>query len=165
MNCKISCSFGEIVDKVTILKIKEKNAKSKESLFNIKNELDVILDENPEVCKSDKLFSKLSEINNKLWELEDLIREKSRKKEFDVDYIRCAEEIHITNDERYNIKRKINDKYNSNLKEEKIYNKELEINNADLLNLEKGKYLYTNGNFKESLEIIEEVMIKYEKYR
>ncbi len=165
MNCKISCSFGEIVDKVTILKIKQKNTKSNESLFNIKKELSIILDENPEVCKSDKLFSKLSEINNKLWELEDLIREKSRKKEFDVDYIRCAEEIHITNDERYNIKRKINDKYNSNLKEEKIYNKELEINNADLLNLEKGKYLYTNGNFKESLEIIEEVMIKYEKYR
>ena len=132
MNCKISCSFGEIVDKVTILKLKEKNAKSKESLFNIKNELNVILDENPKVCESDKLFSKLSEINNKLWKLEDLIREKSRKKEFDDDYIRCAEEIHITNDEKYNIKRKINDKYNSNLKKEKIYNKELEINNADL---------------------------------
>ena len=106
MNCKISCSFGEIVDKVTILKIKEKNAKSKESFFNIKNELDVILDENPKVCKSDKLFSKLSEINNKLWELEDLIREKSKKKEFDLDYIKYAEYIHITNDERYNIKKK-----------------------------------------------------------
>ena len=70
---------------------------------------------------TDELFTQLSDVNKTLWDLEDSIREKSKKKEFDNIYINYAEEIHIRNDERYKIKRKINEKYNSSIVEEKIY--------------------------------------------
>ena len=122
MICKISCSFGEIVDKVTILKIKEKKAQTTHVLTNIQSELKAIQQETPCVNNKDPLFEELSSINQQLWELEDSIREKSRLKEFDKKYIEYAELIHITNDKRYMIKKKINEKYNSCLKEEKIYN-------------------------------------------
>ena len=121
MQCKISCSFGEIVDKVTILKIKKSKAINEIALGNITKELTIISQENPQVNTDDILFTQLSKINNELWCLEDLIREKSRTKEFDSDYIKYAELIHKTNDERYLIKKQINEKYKSNLKEEKIY--------------------------------------------
>ena len=81
MQCKISCSFGEIVDKVTILKIKQSKANNKEALSNITKELTIIQKENPQVNNDDILFTDLSNINNELWILEDLIREKSNKKE------------------------------------------------------------------------------------
>ena len=120
MLCKISCSFGEIVDKVTILKIKKGKAKDKNILRNIVKELVVITKENPSVSQNDKLFQELSEINKQLWTLEDNIREKGEK-EFDQDYIKYAELIHKTNDKRYLLKKQINEKYNSYLREEKIY--------------------------------------------
>lgn len=121
MDCKISCSFGEIVDKVTILAIKKKHAVNQDALRNINNELAVIQKENPIVKTDDILFDDLSSINQCLWELEDLIRAKSKLKEFDEAYIQCAENIHKMNDRRYLIKRRINEKYQSYLKEEKLY--------------------------------------------
>ena len=113
MKCKISCSFGEVVDKLTILKIKEKKAINDEILYNIRNEMNAICSEIKEVNNTDPLFSELFNINNKLWILEDLIREKSRKQEYDPQYILYSENIHKTNDKRYEIKRKINSKYDS----------------------------------------------------
>lgn len=121
MNCKISCSFGEIIDKVTILKIKLNKATNKLALNNIKQELNIIETENPIVLNDDKLFSDLSIINNTLWNLEDKIRIKSTNNEFDQEYIDYAESIHKTNDKRYLLKKEINEKYKSLLKEEKIY--------------------------------------------
>ena len=120
MNCKISCSFGEIIDKVTILNIKRQKAKNQEALFNIQTELRLIENDNPQIKTEDKLFELLYDTNLKLWNLEDQIREKSAKKEYDSEYIKCAELIHTTNDLRYKIKRKINEKYGSLIKEEKI---------------------------------------------
>lgn len=123
MDCKISCSFGAIVDKVTILAIKKKHAVNQDALRNINNELSVIQKENPIVKTDDIFFDDLSSINQCLWELEDLIRAKSKLKEFDEAYIQCAENIHKMNDRRYLIKRRINKKYQSYLKEEKLYKK------------------------------------------
>ena len=167
MDCKISCSFGEVVDKVTILKIKQKKAKTQQSLKNIEKELNLLIEENPLVKNNDELFDKLSKINNKLWILEDLIREKSKLKEFDSKYIEHAENIHIFNDERYEVKRKINEKYKSNLFEEKIFNKsnEIVIDENDIIDLENGKKLYTDGKYIESFTIIENIMLKYENYK
>ena len=165
MNCKISCSFGEIVDKVTILKIKQSKATNPNALLNIRKELTIIQKENPKVNNKDTLFEKLSEINKKLWVLEDSIREKSKKKEFDRQYIEYAESIHITNDQRYLVKKQINEKYNSNLKEEKIYNtNKVFVDLNDIKKLEKGKKLYTEGYYNESKSCIEKIMKKYENY-
>jgi hypothetical protein len=103
MQCKISCSFGEIVDKITILRIKSKNITNIKALKNINLELKTIQDEIPLTNTKDNLFDKLHKINQKLWILEDIIREKSKNKIFDDTYIQIAESIHKTNDERCNI--------------------------------------------------------------
>lgn len=75
----------------------------------------------PKVKSNDILFYKLYDINRILWDLEDNIRIKSLKKEFDEEYIKYAENIHKENDRRYLLKKEINEKYNSFLIEEKIY--------------------------------------------
>ena len=80
MDCKIYCSFGELIDKITILKIKEKKATDDNQLQNIKKELLLIQKDNILCNINDSLFNELYNINNKLWILEDLIREKSKKK-------------------------------------------------------------------------------------
>jgi len=167
MKCYISCSFGEIVDKVSILKIKSKKSTDKTALKNIQLELDTILKETPLANEEDSLFTDLYKINNKLWVLEDLIREKSNKKEFDDDYIRFAEDIHKTNDKRYKVKRQINDKYGSELKEEKIYKKKETHpvpNQNDLQLLEKGKHNFTLGNYSKSYTELHSLTEKFKNY-
>ena len=66
-------------------------------------------------------FNDLYLTNKKLWNLEDNIRNKSKKKEYDELFIQYAEQIHITNDIRYSIKKELNKLYSSDIKEEKIY--------------------------------------------
>ena len=156
MKSSISCSFGEIVDKVTILCIKQTKLKDNTTLTNISLELETIRKENPLVNNTDILFDELYKINKKLWILEDIIRDKSSKKSFDKQYIDCAESIHTTNDERYQIKRKINIKYGSELIEEKGYAQS--HTKSDLDQLERGKQCYTEGKYTESYEIISKIM-------
>ena len=166
MTCKISCSVGEIIDKISILNLKKEKSKTKESLFNIEKELSIIQNENLFLNKNDQLFYVLHKINSELWLLENNIREKSKNKEFDQQYIDYAESIHKTNDLRYKIKKQINEKYNSNIIEEKIYNlkdvNSKDCNTIQLLNI--GKDNYTNGNYVNSLRIIESIMKKYKDY-
>ena len=152
MKCKISCGFGDVIDKITILKIKSSKIIDKESLKNINHELKTIQDENPLANENDNLFNDLHKVNKKLWVLEDLIRDKSNKKQFDERYINIAESIHKTNDERCRLKKSINLKYNSEIIEEKSYNKQKDIfpENDDIEKLEKGKNLYTTGLYNES---------------
>ena len=167
MNCKISCSFGEIIDKVTILNIKRQKIKNKDALLNIQTELDLIEKENEKIKIRDELFEKLYDTNLKLWYLEDKIREKSSKKEYDEKYIEYAELIHITNDLRYEIKRQINNKYNSLIKEEKNYDtskgEENNYNDNDYKKLNEGKILYTKGEYEKSMKILSSLIKKYKK--
>ena len=184
MKCKITCSVGDLIDKITILKIKLNKIKRKDALENIKIELDTITNENPLSNKEDKLFTDLYQVNLKLWFLEDCIRMKSKKKEFDEQYISYAENIHIKNDERYKIKKSINEKYNSELIEEKSYieniepknNSKLPFNNKDNKNdlfiteedkilLENGKCNYNEGNYNESLNILVFLINKFKNYQ
>ena len=179
MNCTISCSFGEVVDKMTILKIKQTKATNPIALSHIEKELTTITTEIPQVNTHDMLFEQLSQVNKKLWILEDLIREKSKKHEFDNNYINYAESIHIENDNRYRIKKQINEKYNSHLKEEKIYSQiqqehhienhqttkpQIIVQQEDITTLEIGKQLYTNGEYSQSMTCIQNIMDKYKHY-
>lgn len=165
MKCSISCSFGDVVDKVTILKIKLQKIKNEEALKNIKHELDTIQTEIPLVKEKDILFITLHKINEKLWDLEDIIREKSKNKLFDNSYIQTAESIHATNDSRCNLKRTINMKYNSEIIEEKSYKETpLIISDIDKHNLELGKYSYTTGEYEKSYKILFGLMSTYKKY-
>tara|TARA_Y100001968_G_scaffold235911_1_gene219102 strand:- start:2490 stop:2891 length:402 start_codon:yes stop_codon:yes gene_type:complete len=115
-------SIGELIDKITILEIKRDNIKG-HKLVNVKRELEslkLILEKEKLEFDMD-LFNSLKEINNTLWHIEDKIRVKENKQQFDMEFIQLARSVYKKNDERASIKRKINQKYNSEFVEEKSY--------------------------------------------
>ena len=119
---KIEVSNGEIVDKLTILLIKQERIKDEAKLKNVKKEIEVIEKISDSIVSRDsKEFLRLLGINKELWAIEDHIREKERRKEFDDIFISLARSVYFTNDERAEVKRAINDVSRSNLFEEKLY--------------------------------------------
>jgi hypothetical protein len=121
---KIEVSIGEIVDKLSILKIKTEFIKDDEKLKNVKKEYDYLYDivfNEMKIEQSD--FSEMVSINKKLWDIEDDIRDKERAKEFDDEFIRLARAVYVTNDKRADVKKVINIKYGSLFVEEKSYQK------------------------------------------
>lgn len=124
MKIKIPVSAGELVDKITILKIKKKNVIDQDKKVNIDRELDFLTDIYNEINnekKLDSFLNKLLEVNQKLWEIEDEIRVLERKKQFDEDFILLARSVYIENDKRFEIKNEINNFLGSAIKEEKLY--------------------------------------------
>ena len=119
---KIPVSLGELVDKITILKIKLKFL-SGQKKANVKNEYDLLNKElrNSSIIIREDLIEDLQMTNQKLWELEDKIRVKELNNDFKEDFVELARNIYKLNDKRYEIKNKINKKYNSIIFEEKIY--------------------------------------------
>ena len=123
----IPVSWGELFDKITILEIKIENLQEKNALNNVKTEhdqLNTIYNNNfliDEIARV--LFNDLKEINQKLWDIEDKIREKEKSKKFDKEFIELARSIYFTNDERSRIKRSINETFGSKITEEKSYSK------------------------------------------
>jgi len=119
-------SKGELVDKVTILQIKLENIKDNNKTNNIRkeyNELKRIMESEIDILEEDEDYQDLLEINRKLWKIEDDIRDKERKKQFDEEFIELARSVYFTNDERSNIKKRINISEGSSLIEEKSYQK------------------------------------------
>ena len=119
---KIPVSLGELVDKITILKIKLKFLSGQKKV-NVKNEYDLLNNElrNSSIIIREDLIEDLQMTNQKLWELEDKIRVKELNNDFKEDFVELARNIYKLNDKRYEIKNKINKKYNSIIFEEKIY--------------------------------------------
>jgi len=115
-------SIGELIDKITILEIKQINMTGIK-LKNINKEMkllkNILQDKNLEI--NIDLIKNLKKINKKLWEIEDNIRIKESKQEFDEEFIKLARSVYIENDKRASIKKEINQKYNSDLVEEKSY--------------------------------------------
>lgn len=127
MNIEISISVGELLDKLSILEIKLSNIKDDKKLQNVKKEYDLlkkIVDEKLQSFQELSSMQKsLFEVNSTLWNIEDDIRIKESKKEFDHEFIDLARLVYITNDKRFNIKNSINDLFGSEIKEEKGYQK------------------------------------------
>lgn len=124
IDCPIS--LGELVDKITILEIKSVKVSDIKKLENIQKELSLLSQKlsELEVLKDDetqKDKDSLFEINSKLWEIEDLIRDREHNQTFDEEFIKLARSVYITNDERFRVKNSINLRYNSLIREEKSY--------------------------------------------
>ena len=119
---KIEVSNGEILDKLTILKIKLKNIKDEEKLKHVRTEHDFLENISMNIHYDTNLFEQLLIINNKLWDIEDAIRNKERAKEFDDEFITLARSVYFTNDKRAKIKKDLNIQTNSNFVEIKSYN-------------------------------------------
>lgn len=119
----VPISIAELVDKITILKIKMNYASDKVKLQNIQNEYNQLssLFNEQNLTENDDDFLDLLKINEKIWHTEDAIRQKEKSKEFDDDFIQFARNIYYLNDDRANVKKKINIKHNSYIIEEKLY--------------------------------------------
>ncbi|WP_426287639.1 DUF6165 family protein [Luteibacter sp. E-22] len=118
-------SYGELLDKMTILQIKLQEIKDEAKLANVRNELE-LLDatwKNDKASETDiaEETARLLAVNQRLWKIEDDIRMKERAQAFDDEFIQLARSVYIENDERAAIKREINLKLGSTLVEEKSY--------------------------------------------
>lgn len=119
---KIEVSVGEIVDKLSILTIKKNNISDTTKLNNVIKEHDYLNDivfNELKISKDD--FFNLVLINERLWDIEDKLRDKEREKSFDDDFVELARSVYFTNDKRAEIKKEINIKYGSLFVEEKSY--------------------------------------------
>lgn len=124
---EIEVSNGEIIDKLTILRIKLKFITDPEKLANLNKEYEylstkatLIIDQTY-IKDLEKLIEELQFVNMKLWIIEDEIRKKEQLKNFDDEFIGLARQVYITNDNRAELKKRINLISNSRFIEEKSY--------------------------------------------
>ena len=122
---KVPISPGELLDKITILRIKSQRMIDPQKLHNVRLELDAL-----QGTWASSAFAgfdieadvhALMTVNERLWVIEDDIRDKERARAFDADFIRLARAVYVENDERAAIKRRINVKLGSTIVEEKSY--------------------------------------------
>ena len=115
---------GELIDKISILHIKNKNIKDDEKLKLIREELKLLtitLDGHLKKNDIQEFLDALIKINSELWIIEDQIRDCERSKKFDEKFISLARSVYITNDKRSEIKLDINKKFGSEIVEVKSY--------------------------------------------
>ena len=123
----VEVSIGELLDKVSILEIKQEKIRDTEKLRFINNEHSVLKDQLDKNVKSDekldKLYQSLKKINSKLWLIEDEKRLCEKEKDFGEKFIKLSRDVHFLNDDRAKIKLKINNHTGSKIKEIKEYTK------------------------------------------
>ena len=121
----VEVSVGELLDKISILEIKQEKIKDAESLTFIKDEYIILKAELDKNVKKDEnlknLFNSLKEINSKLWVIEDNKRMCEKNKDFGENFIKLSRDIHFLNDKRAKIKLEINNHTGSKIKEIKEY--------------------------------------------
>lgn len=116
---------GELIDKITILRIKSERISDPAKLKNVRTELDILQKtQAAEVPQSDemvRLEDALKTVNEALWEIEDDIRDCERQGDFGEEFIRLARAVYVTNDKRAALKKEINLLLGSAIVEEKSY--------------------------------------------
>ncbi len=121
----VPISYGELIDKITILEIKSERIADAEKVANVRRELDLLEQTWSESAASANDISqartRLKHINEQLWDIEDQIRLKEGARAFDDAFIKLARAVYVTNDQRAAVKREINVALGSELVEEKSY--------------------------------------------
>ena len=122
MSLLVNVSVGELWDKYTILLIKRDKVDSVDRRRLVETEIAVL---EPVISQfaygNNPLFLRLKTVNECLWNIEDKIRDKEADQRFDYEFIELARCVYFTNDERAEIKRQINDEFNSDIREVKCY--------------------------------------------
>ena len=130
MRIEIPVSFGELIDKLTILEIKKSKLTDNEKLKNIQLEFELLNKKYQTKLKDTKelqvFYDALLEVNHKLWKIEDKIRILENNKEFNEEFIDLARSVYKSNDERFAIKNEINKTFDSEIQEQKEYETILE---------------------------------------
>ena len=121
----VEVSVGELLDKISILEIKQGKIKDPKKLEFINDEYNILKDQFDKNVKSgeklDNLFQSLKEINSKLWVIEDEKRMCEKNSDFGEKFVKLSRDVHFLNDERAKIKLLINDQSGSKIKEVKQY--------------------------------------------
>ena len=121
----VEVSIGELLDKISILEIKQEKIKDPEKLKFINNEHSILKDQLEKNIKTDdklnNLYQSLKEINSKLWRIEDDKRQCEKDKNFGEKFIKLSRDVHFLNDDRAKIKLEINNHTGSVIKEIKEY--------------------------------------------
>jgi hypothetical protein len=120
----VPVSPGELIDKITILRIKSKRMTDATKLANVRHELELLEKTWKDAIGSIDLAAEeraLEEVNQRLWVIEDDIRDKEGARAFDARFIELARAVYIENDERAAIKKRINTRLGSKIVEEKSY--------------------------------------------
>ena len=126
MIINIPISLGELIDKISILVIKEKKIKDEKKNNLIREELTLLRKTLNEAANNNSInnyLNQLIEVNSALWKIEDEIRDCEKNKKFDQKFIELARSVYITNDKRAEIKLEINNKFGSKIVEVKSYTK------------------------------------------
>ena len=119
-------SLGELIDKISILVIKEKKITDEKKNNLIREELTLLKKTLNEVANNNSInnyLNQLIDVNSTLWKIEDEIRDCEKNKKFDQKFIELARSVYITNDKRAEIKLEINNKFGSKIVEVKSYTK------------------------------------------
>ena len=123
----VEVSVGELLDKISILEIKQEKIKDSEKIKYIQDEYNVLKEQLSKNVKSDdrlnELFRSLKEINSKLWVIEDDKRMCEKNSDFSEKFIKLSRDVHFLNDDRAKIKLQINNHTGSRIKEIKEYTK------------------------------------------
>ena len=121
----VEVSIGELLDKISILEIKQEKITDPEKLKFISNEHSILKDQLNNNIKTDdklnKLFQSLKDINSKLWVIEDDKRQCEKDKDFGEKFVKLSRDVHFLNDDRAKIKLEINNHTGSIIKEIKEY--------------------------------------------
>ena len=121
----VEVSIGELLDKISILEIKQEKIKDSEKLKFINNEHSILKNQLDKNVKSDNklndLYQSLKDINNKLWVIEDDKRQCEKDKDFGEKFVKLSRDVHFLNDDRAKIKLEINNHTGSIIKEIKEY--------------------------------------------
>ena len=121
----VEVSVGELMDKISILEIKQEKIKDPEKLKFINEEHSILKDQLNNNVKSDQklneLFESLKQINAKLWVIEDDKRQCEKEKDFTESFIKLSRDVHFLNDDRAKIKLEMNNHTGSKIKEIKEY--------------------------------------------
>ncbi|HZG29595.1 hypothetical protein SAMN05421890_1094 [Ensifer adhaerens] len=119
---EVPVSWGELVDKITILEIKAERINDPKKLANVTRELWLLNRRlSPVATQVLRLKLRLKDVNTKLWDIEDQIRDCEREKDFGPRFVELARAVYVTNDQRADVKREINFALSSELVEEKSY--------------------------------------------
>jgi hypothetical protein len=125
MDILVPVSPGELLDKITILRIKSARISDPAKLVNVRTELELLertwRDAVPDAATVAADEAALMRINSELWDIEDRIRDKELAQQFDADFIALARAVYVTNDERASAKKRINVALGSRIVEEKSY--------------------------------------------
>lgn len=120
----IPVSIGELIDKLSILQVKQIKITNEDKLEYVNKEFELLYNMSSEYLNQPEievLYHSLVTVNSKLWDIEDELRILETKKSFNVDFIELARKVYFTNDKRFLLKNEINEKTSSEIREVKEY--------------------------------------------